>query len=1066
MSESEATRYAEEVVDRLILVNRLDEVSLVLRQESQVGGSSVLEVIDRRADSAAVAGRPNEAAFLRFLRPFVEQALPEWARVPGVGTSLSDLIAATVALPHLLEMFLHVRRTPAIRTPEALTRVRVMMADPETPAALKDRYASLYALLGLFSDRPDLRVESRASWTTVLRHRGNLTRALFHARRAGAEATGDMRLAVQGALAAVQGQAGDLVGRVATLTAAIAEAEPGIPLVSLHRSVARDLRQMGRSRDALDHVSAALALLPDDLASDEPRFTLTNLRGLLYEDNGDYERGAAEYQDAIAIAKRMGHRGHEFEARTNNAASLMKSRRNHAGLRAFHKIHQLTLLWGAPNLIAAAKNNLGHAELMADNLTAAAEHYGAVLAMRPDEDSVGVANNLFGLGDILERRGSIESAATTYRMALMTAAAAGAEEHAAMMFASRAAIGGDDDEETEGLLRDMFDRGRTTQRWMLWWQAGVGLAEYLAPRGRRAEALALLRGLLVEADQREATLHGIHLRQIKARLLAESPDDTQEAFDALWTARAAVLVLVDQAADPGRRAEIAAEFIDLYEALISLLVSVEDGEGDHTRILQVPGGDPPEELAYNLHEEARSRSFLAALADAPLSMPDTVPADLAVRENDLLNRRQELHDGLSVLVGYARRTRLSEINDLAGQLAEVYAAISLYAPEYARMRQGRPATLAVVRDLLTRHAPNEGAVVVSYFCGRQATFCFAVTSGDGALMVYRVPLTSTDLTSVVDRLRTTFNGDSRAFPPLAPLHPRRPSRRNLDFLDNVGPQLLAFVDLVDGRPLVCIVPHGPLHLVPMHALPDATGTKIFRRVAVTYAPSLSLLAHVLARPPVVPASALVAGVAAREDPEPTVLERDSHILRSAGWKVTEIEGPAATRQATLTAMSHHDIAHITCHGYIDPRSPLESGLLLANDAGRPTKFVNEMSIVQRHEAVLRAQDLAAAQMSVRLLTMRACSSAWQVAEHAGDEFSGLNRALLRAGVAATISALWNVDQHSSADLLRDLYRAWLDGEPLWRSLWRAQQTLASDLSQPWCGHPYHWAALILVGDWR
>ena len=52
----------------------------------------------------------------------------------------------------------------------------------------------------------------------------------------------------------------------------------------------------------------------------------------------------------------------------------------------------------------------------------------------------------------------------------------------------------------------------------------------------------------------------------------------------------------------------------------------------------------------------------------------------------------------------------------------------------------------------------------------------------------------------------------------------------------------------------------------------------------------------------------------------------------------------------------------------------------------------------------RARDLDGARVRLRLLAPRACSSGWQPPEHAGDEFSGLNRALLRAGAPAAFRA--------------------------------------------------------------
>ena len=86
-------------------------------------------------------------------------------------------------------------------------------------------------------------------------------------------------------------------------------------------------------------------------------------------------------------------------------------------------------------------------------------------------------------------------------------------------------------------------------------------------------------------------------------------------------------------------------------------------------------------------------------------------------------------------------------------------------------------------------------------------------------------------------------------------------------------------------------------------------------------------------------------------------------------------------------------------------------------------------------------------------------------ENRGDEFSGLVRSLLYAGADGVIAALWNVDQRSSRDLLAECYRHLGAGAPAWKALWLAQRALM-DRDEPYLAHPYHWAPLILIGDWR
>ncbi|MEU8816710.1 CHAT domain-containing tetratricopeptide repeat protein [Actinoplanes sp. NPDC048796] len=1039
----------EELIERLLLVDRITELPAVLRQELTVGGDELRATVERLAAERAAAGRTAEAEFLRFLAPLLDEALPEWARHRS-----GDPVAAALDLDDPLALLRLYRAEEALRTPEALNRARELVAASRLPSRQRERSALLYAVLGLHCDRREVRVQSRATWAATLRRRGDLPRALFHSRRAEREADDQQRVLLQGLTAGIQGLAGDLTGRIATLTDALDGAE-GLTREPLHRGLAEDLRELGRTREALDHVNAALALLGDDPMLDEFRFGLVNLRGLLHEDVGEYEYGSAAYEEAIAIAVRMGDRGHEFDARTNAAASLLKAGRVRAGRRAFERVHQLVTRWGVPNLIPAASNNLAEADMQAGDLDAAAGHFGAVLAMRPaDEASRGVAHSLFGLGDVLRRRGDLASAATMYRMALVTGIRAGDAEQTAMLFAGR--IADVDDPETEGVLRELAENHRGSSRWRVRHATASALADYLARHDRVEAAVEATRELLAEAQRLGDARAVAEVRQSLARLLARDPRGRAEAFRLLWSVRADVLSWVDAAGDPARRAEIVSEFISLYEQLLDLLL--DGGTG-----LPLPDRRPAAELAFDLHEEAKSRTLLAELAELPTPVPASVPSDLSEREADLRARRRTLLTSLPLLTGDGRRRRLDELAELTGRLDGVYREVAAYAPDYARHRQGRPVTLAVVRDLLDRHAPAEGMLLVSYFCGRETTTYFAVEPG-GALHSFRVPLGAEAVTAVVDRLRATFNGNARAFPPVAPIHPRRPHRRELDFLAALGEPLLRFTGLLAGRPLLCAVPHGPLHLTPLHALPDSSGAPLAARVAVTYAPSLSLLAHTLSRPVIHPESVLVAAVAAREDPDPLVFEEDAGILRAAGWPVTVLAGPAATPKATLAALGRHEIAHVTCHGYVDDASPGESGLVLS-DGDRPTKYVGRLSISQRRATVLRAEDLAVALTSVRLLTLRACSSAWQSGDHRGDEFTGLNRALLRGGAAATLASLWNVDQHSSAEFLGWVYAGWRAGEPLWRALGEAQRRALAD-PRTWMRHPYHWAPLALTGDWR
>ncbi|MFJ2582412.1 CHAT domain-containing protein [Kitasatospora aureofaciens] len=163
-------------------------------------------------------------------------------------------------------------------------------------------------------------------------------------------------------------------------------------------------------------------------------------------------------------------------------------------------------------------------------------------------------------------------------------------------------------------------------------------------------------------------------------------------------------------------------------------------------------------------------------------------------------------------------------------------------------------------------------------------------------------------------------------------------------------------------------------------------------------------------------------------------------------------------------------AHFTCHGYTDPAHPMESGLVLAPRGAStpPTKHIRRLSVAQRGTTLLRPARLADHPSVPALLTLRACSSAWQAETNRGDEFAGLTRVFLQAGARSVLSTLWNVDQESSGRQVSALYaRMTADPDaPLWVCYWRAQRDLLDQADAPWLAHPYHFAPMVLNGDWR
>jgi CHAT domain-containing protein len=77
---------------------------------------------------------------------------------------------------------------------------------------------------------------------------------------------------------------------------------------------------------------------------------------------------------------------------------------------------------------------------------------------------------------------------------------------------------------------------------------------------------------------------------------------------------------------------------------------------------------------------------------------------------------------------------------------------------------------------------------------------------------------------------------------------------------------------------------------------------------------------------------------------------------------------------------------------------------------------------------------------------------------AGDELLGLQRGLFCAGATSLLLSLWDVHDRSTAMLMQEFYKNYIQTEDMARSLQVAMRDLRSESP-----HPYFWAPFVLVG---
>ena len=247
---------------------------------------------------------------------------------------------------------------------------------------------------------------------------------------------------------------------------------------------------------------------------------------------------------------------------------------------------------------------------------------------------------------------------------------------------------------------------------------------------------------------------------------------------------------------------------------------------------------------------------------------------------------------------------------------------------------------------------------------------------------------------------------------------------------------------------ITIVPYGPLHKLPFHALYDGSHYLV-ENFQVHYLPASSILMHLQTR---ARERALHSDSTEIASQPPLVLgftenEYLQRIHDEAQTIASLLNGRCyLDRDATIEKLIEQapgsPIIHLATHGQSRLDAPNFSYIRLADG---PLNAIDAFSM-----------DLKACE----LLTLSGCETGLALSG-GGDEQLGLGRAFLAAGATSLVMSLWPVEDNATNELMRLFYQNLLRGESKGQALRVAQRQLMESKSY---AHPYFWAAFRLVGN--
>ncbi len=475
------------------------------------------------------------------------------------------------------------------------------------------------------------------------------------------------------------------------------------------------------------------------------------------------------------------------------------------------------------------------------------------------------------------------------------------------------------------------------------------------------------------------------------------------------------------------------------------------------------------ERAFGYLEQARSMALRQYLNKSSAFQGNrgeqedaTPPSVLQVNSATTLRMQQELKDwqeryqdysvllaGIDASVSPAvdREVIQSELKRCEAKISELFERLHLGQSNarhtaHSKKSEKRKAKSVDIAQLRQQLLPDQ--LLLAYFLYKGKLVIFAATTEH--LITHENP----DGVAQLERLLPLLHAHLQpgGWPDLQQ-PPQQVIRRLLNKLyDLLVAPVAALLPSSPGH--LTIVPYGPLHKLPFHALYDGSHFLI-EDYQVNYLPASSILTHfgtrrdkqngrptdtkMPAKPP------LVFGYSGNGHLQRVLDEAKTIVTLLNGQSYLEGE---ATIAHLIEQAPGSPIIHLATHG----KSRLDAP---------------NFSYVRLADGQLNAIDAFSMNLEgCELVTLSGCETGLALSG-GGDEQLGLGRAFLAAGAGSLVMSLWPVEDNATNELMQLLYQQLLKGESKVQALRAAQCSLLQHTSSMYT-HPYFWAAFRLVGD--
>jgi CHAT domain-containing protein/Tfp pilus assembly protein PilF len=801
---------------------------------------------------------------------------------------------------------------------------------------------------------------------------------------------------------------------------------------------------------------------------------------------GDTEGARAIFERATQHARAIGSHGMLSASISGIGVTFDRSGQAERAVELYTEALSLATQAGSQRGQSRVLNNLGNAYTSLGEWRKALDCYERNLSLRARGRGAGEAIALTNMADLHIALGDVARALALLEKALALSQVAGQPEIAARplnIMSKALSRQGDHDRAIEFGRRSLRLRRQIRDR--------RGEAASLHTLGRNLHRFGDMQAALEHLREALRIHQAIRQRYSEAETLAAIAAverDRGNLREALAQAGAAVTLteeLRSTVTNPDLRASFGAAEEDTYGIYIDVLMRLHDQDSS-------AGHDAG---ALQASERARARVLLDALIEARADIRQGVEPSLLERERALQKELSEASARLSralvrdAAAEEAARAR-QELEGKSDEYRHIQSRIRRESPRYAALTQPVPPSIGEIRrDLL-----DDDTVLLEFYLGTDRSFLWAVTRS--ALVSHVLP-GQAPIEAAARKVHALMVERQRTSAPAAVREADRQLERESMALSRLllGGIAARLHTEWKGKRLL-IVTSGALAYVPFGALPspvEGRARPLILDHEIVFTPSASVLvalrqersapaaagttAAVLADPVFEAADPRVrrrTGSAKKAAAVPTGLTRAMESLGRTRFTRLPFSRAEAEAIATLVprpsllkatdfeasralvadgALGDRRVVHFATHGLLNSEHPDLSGLVLS--------LVDEKGLPR--DGFLRMHDIYNLRLPADLVVLSACQTALG-REIRGEGLVGLTRGFMYAGARRVVASLWQVDDESTAELMKRFYRAMLkEGRRPPDALRIAQLEVSQN--RRWSA-PFYWAGFVLQGEWR